>query len=64
MFIDLAEKYVLAFNSGKVPDLEDSWTYICKNGCLEAIKKAEDYLKNLIAEIHPFPVADLIEFET
>lgn len=64
MLTDLAEKYVLAFNSGKVPNLQDSWTYLCQRGCLEAMRKAEDYLFILLEEIEPFPFEDLAMFET
>lgn len=51
MLGDLADKYVLAFNSGKVPDIKDSWTYICENGCAVAVKKSTEYLISLLAEI-------------
>ena len=30
-FIHLAEQYIGALNSGSVPSIESSWTYICRS---------------------------------
>ena len=33
MLYNLAESYVDAINKGVVPNIESSWSYICKNEC-------------------------------
>lgn len=63
MLGDLADMYVRAFNTGKVPDIKDGWTYICECGCAEAVKKSLEYLRNLLAEIKPFPCQDAERFQ-
>jgi hypothetical protein len=59
MLANLAVKCVLEFNSGKVPDIQDIWTYICQNGCLSAAQKAEASFRTLISEIRQFPSEDV-----
>lgn len=36
MLFNLAASYVEAINKGAVPNIESSWSYICKNECLKA----------------------------
>ena len=31
VLVNLAQQYVAAFNSGGVPNIENAWTYICRN---------------------------------
>ena len=36
MLYNLAKSYVDSINSGAVPSIESSWSYICKNECQKA----------------------------
>ena len=36
MLFNLAKSYVESINKGVVPNIESSWSYICKNECLKA----------------------------
>jgi hypothetical protein len=36
MLFNLAASYVESINKGVVPNIESSWSYICKNECLKA----------------------------
>lgn len=42
MFLTLAESYVYAINKGAVPNIENSWTYICQNESKKSLDKAID----------------------
>jgi hypothetical protein len=33
MYADLIKSYVFAINNGAVPNIENAWTYICRNEC-------------------------------
>ena len=43
MFWNLCESYVQAINSGAIPSIENSWSYICKNECLKALDEAYNF---------------------
>ena len=44
MLCSMATNYVAAFNDGIVPNIENAWTYICKNECIAALEKGiKDY---------------------
>lgn len=40
MLYNLAKSYVDSINSGAVPSIESSWSYICKNECQKAMMDA------------------------
>ena len=40
MLFNLAKSYVDSINSGAVPSIESSWSYICKNECQKAVMDA------------------------
>jgi len=40
MFTSLIQNYVKAINDGAVPNIENAWSYICKNECLKAVFEA------------------------
>lgn len=47
MLYNLAGSYVEAINRGIVPNIENAWSYICKNECLKAQSDAyERFEKN------------------
>ena len=33
MFISLTKNYLSAINDGAVPNIENAWSYLCKNEC-------------------------------
>lgn len=33
MFISLTKNYLAAINDGAVPNIENAWSYLCKNEC-------------------------------
>jgi hypothetical protein len=51
MLASLLNSYVKAINEGAVPNIENAWSYICKNECqkfvFEAIELYTTTLKNL-----------------
>eukprot|EP01022_Parablepharisma_sp_SALTPOND_P029008 TRINITY_DN722_c0_g1_i1.p1 TRINITY_DN722_c0_g1~~TRINITY_DN722_c0_g1_i1.p1 ORF type:complete len:1467 (-),score=323.46 TRINITY_DN722_c0_g1_i1:3360-7760(-) len=65
MLLNLAENYVAAINKGAVPNIENAWTYICKNECLKAFHSALDKydgtMKELLYERLPMDSAELKE---
>ena len=40
MLFNLAKSYVDSINTGAVPSIESSWSYICKNECQKAMQDA------------------------
>lgn len=40
MLYNLANSYVQAINTGAVPSIESSWSYICKNQCQKAVEES------------------------
>lgn len=36
MFVLLARSYLSAINEGAVPNIENAWSYLCKNECMKA----------------------------
>jgi hypothetical protein len=40
MLYNLANSYVTAINTGAVPSIESSWSYICKNQCQKAVEES------------------------
>jgi len=33
MLLELADAYTDSINSGKVPNIQHAWTYVCQNEC-------------------------------
>ena len=42
MFAALITNYTKAINEGAVPNIENAWSYICKNECLKAVCEAAE----------------------
>lgn len=36
MYISLVKNYVEAINTGAVPNIENAWSYVCKDECYKA----------------------------
>lgn len=47
MLFNLAKSYVDSINSGAVPSIESSWSYICKNECQKAMMDAYQIFEKL-----------------
>ncbi len=63
MLCNLAQTYISAINKGVVPNIENAWTYICKNECVKAFHNSLELydmtLKNLAYSKIPMEEADL-----
>lgn len=47
MLYNLAKSYVESINSGAVPSIESSWSYICKNECQKAMMDSYQLFEKL-----------------
>lgn len=45
MLLELAEAYTSSINSGKVPNIQNAWTYVCKNECQRAIDESVSHYR-------------------
>lgn len=63
MLCNLTQTYVSAINKGAVPNIENAWTYICKNECVKAfhssLEKYDITLKELAYSKIPMEEKDL-----
>ena len=48
ILLNLAMKYVEAFNTGSVPNIETAWTYICKNESQKALMQARSQFQHVL----------------
>jgi hypothetical protein len=66
MLYNLANSYVQAINTGAVPSIESSWSYICKNQCQKAVEESYSiFEKNFMENFNrhaPVYDAELKEF--
>lgn len=51
MYVNLMKSYVGAINNGAVPNIENAWTYICKNECMKAMYDAMETYDKMIKEL-------------
>ena len=51
MLFNLALSYVNAINKGVVPNIENAWTYVCKNECMKAFQNSMDKYDTTIKEL-------------
>jgi hypothetical protein len=63
MFATLVSNYVDAVNAGIVPNIENAWTYICKDQCqkayAEAMAKYDRILLGSVSHRIPIPEEEL-----
>lgn len=45
-WICLAQQYIQAFNEDKVPNVESSWHYICREKCQQSLAKAAELFES------------------
>ncbi len=66
MLAGLAKTYTKTINEGAIPNIEDAWTYICKNesykACLEGIEKYERTIKDLLSGKLPICMEELVQY--
>ena len=64
MFIDLLEQYVTAINQGSIPNIENAWSYICKNECykahVESLKLYQQTINDILYNKLPLQEVDLL----
>jgi hypothetical protein len=54
MFVCLTRSYLASINDGAVPNIENAWTYMCKDECVKAVGLAyEAYERNLKEYLYP-----------
>ncbi|EAS03779.1 amine-terminal domain guanylate-binding protein (macronuclear) [Tetrahymena thermophila SB210] len=51
MYCDLIKSYVFAINNGAVPNVENAWSYICKNECHKAQQSAIENYDQVLREV-------------
>lgn len=51
MYVGLIKSYISAINNGAVPNIENAWTYICKNECMKATYEAIETYDRVLKEI-------------
>ena len=47
--IEICKAYIQAVNKGSLPNIENAWTYMCKN---DSIKAMEHCLAEMDAKLH------------
>ena len=50
MFISLTKNYLNAINEGAVPNIENAWSYLCKNECQKAELSAYEFYEKMLKE--------------
>ena len=63
MLVGLLQSYVTSINEGAVPNIDNAWSYICKNQCGNALNSSlKDYenMMNEALEANPLSEEDLI----
>lgn len=64
MFVSLTKNYLTAINQGAVPNIENAWSYLCKNECQKAEQHSYEFYEKLLKEnIFPRIPASLDELK-
>ena len=37
LFLELCKAYIETLNKGNLPNIENAWTYVCKNECNKSL---------------------------
>jgi hypothetical protein len=63
MYAGLVRSYIDSINEGAVPNIENAWSYICKNECMKAVQESIENYDTIIREVlHnklPLPLEEL-----
>lgn len=64
IWIQMVEQYVKAINEGVVPNIHNSWTYICKQNAQKVVDQCKTFFENEVSEVVQMPmnVDDLESF--
>lgn len=46
MLVEICKAYIDAINKGALPNIENAWTYVCRNETNKAIEEAVVFLEN------------------
>lgn len=50
MFCSIIQNHLNAINNGAIPNIENSWNYLCKDECIKAVDYAFDTYERWLRE--------------
>jgi hypothetical protein len=50
MLLEITKAYILAINSGSVPNIENAWTYLCKQESHKALEESLTFVESKLGE--------------
>ena len=51
MYAELTKSYINAINEGAVPNIENAWSYVCKNECMKAMVEGIEAYDSLVRDV-------------
>ncbi len=51
MYSELVKSYIIAINEGAVPNIENAWSYVCKNECMKAMVEGIEIYDGIAREV-------------
>ena len=51
MYGELVKSYIFAINEGAVPNIENAWSYVCRNECMKAMAESIEIYETLARDI-------------
>lgn len=51
MYAELVRSYITAINEGAVPNIENAWSYVCRNECMKAMMEGIETYDSLAREV-------------
>jgi len=51
MYSELVKSYINAINEGAVPNIENAWSYVCRNECMKAMVEGIETYEGLAREV-------------
>lgn len=51
MYGELVKSYIQAINEGAVPNIENAWSYVCRNECMKAMAEGIEIYETLARDI-------------
>ena len=68
MYAELTKSYVNAINNGAVPNIENTWSLVCRTECMKVMHTAIETYENLLKEVLynkiPLPPEELKNYHT
>jgi len=63
MYTELIKSYIEAVNNGAIPNIENTWSLICRTECFKSLKSASETYESLLKDVMqnklPLPVEEL-----